>query len=404
MVDGGFGEGVCALKKNCSHFSYYDIMTVVIGKASKKIIELIGEVPIVLITQALVLILDLLDIVLRPFVKGTTDQTKVVIEAGSRGWDSNFFCELLISAGEFFGSENVIRLTILPNEDRLKQLKHSIIGNKVRFLIYDPRTNNRDSIYDLYDALLVSIYCRLRGIRVIAYLTDPSITLWRLQSIIASRANGSIVTPMSNEKLGWLVWRIKISGPLPMPISIRTSMFMRGRLLESTRNFDGIESLTFRGSLYRPRLTFFANLNTILEQKGSPLRLIANSKDESLISTADYWNALIDNAVCITTTFQVVPQGIRADRPWINQMVFRISEALAAGNLLFSSPCPGLEELFERGKHYVEYKDEEDLANQIIFYASNTIEATKIRLEGNAQMFNLISQQFFWREVIKSMY
>jgi glycosyltransferase involved in cell wall biosynthesis len=235
------------------------------------------------------------------------------------------------------------------------------------------------------------------------YLTDPCITLWRLQSIIASRANGSIATPMSNEKLGWLVWRIKISGPLPMPISMRTSMFMRGQLLESIRNFDGIESLTFRGSLYRPRLNFFANLNTILEQKGSPLRLIANSKDESLILTADYWNALIDNAVCITTTFQVVPEGIRADRPWINQMVFRISEALAAGNLLFSSSCPGLEELFERGKHYVEYKDEEDLANQIIFYSSNTIEATKIRLEGNAQMFNLIAKQFFWREITKNM-
>ena len=106
-----------------------------IRKASRKIIELIGEVPIVLMTQALVLILDLLDIVLRPFVKGITDQTKVVIEAGSRGWDSNFFCELLVSAREFFGSENVIKLTILPNEDRLKQLKHSIIGNKVKFLI-----------------------------------------------------------------------------------------------------------------------------------------------------------------------------------------------------------------------------------------------------------------------------
>lgn len=384
-----------------SNSLHYGKLSDVLKNFFRRIIGIALEAPVVLTTQALVIALKFLDFMLSAFRMKETSQSKVAIEAGLRGWDSIFFAELLSSAEEFFGIENVMKLTIFPNEDRIKQLSIAISGKGVRLLIYDPRTNSRNSIHDLYEAFRVFVYCRLRRIRVIVYLTDPSITLWRLQSVIASRAEGRIITPMKSKELGWLAWGIKISGPFPMPISARTSQFIRKLVSESIGHFDGFKNPTFRGSLYSPRLAFFEKLNTLLEQKGSPIRVILKSKDEKSISAKDYWKGLTDNNVCVTTTFQVVPKGVHVDRQSINQMVFRISEALAAGNLLFSSPCPGLEEFFQEGKHYIEYSDEENLANKIVFYSSNVNESSKIRLEGYKQMSKLISEQLFWREITK---
>ena len=384
-----------------SNSSHYGKLSDVPENIFRRLIGITIEVPIVLITQALVIALKFVDLVLSAFRMERTSQSKVAIEAGLRGWDSIFFGELLSSAEEFFGNENVVKLTIFPNEDRIKQLKYAISGKGVRLLIYDPRTNSRNSIHDLYEAFRVFVHCRIRRIRVIVYLTDPSITLLRLQSVIASRAEGRIVTPMKIKELGWLAWGFRINGPFPMPISARTSEPIRKHISESIGHFDGFKSPTFRGSLYPLRLAFFEKLNTLLEQKGSPIRVILESKDEKSISTKDYWDGIVNNDVCVTTTFQVVPKGVLVDRLSINQMVFRISEALAAGNLLFSSPCPGLEEFFQEGKHYIEYSDEEDLANKIMYYSSNTNESSKIRLEGYKQMSKLISEQLFWREITK---
>lgn len=375
-----------------------------IERKIRKSIELIRELPIALMTQVLIIAVDLLDLLLQAFTQEASANSGVLIEAGPRGWDSILFEELLTSAEEFFGSENVIRLISFPNEDRLKQLAIATQSKKVRMMIYDPRTNFNNSICDLYDALRIFVYCRLQGIKVISYLTDPSVTLWRLQSVIASKSEGIIITPMSNKELGWLAWRVKLYGPLPMPISRKTLINLQNQFSESMMTFHGFKNFVFRGSLYPPRIAFFRELNQALKERGSSIRIITQSKDEISILATDYWKGLIDNAVCITTTFQEVADGIHANRLSINQMVFRISEALAAGNLLFSASCPGIEKFFQKGEHFVEYTDERDLADKMIFYSSNIDKASRIRLLGNKQMSKIISEQYFWKEITKNTY
>ena len=114
-----------------SNSSHYGKLSDVLENFFRRIIGIALEVPVVLTTKALVIALKFLDLMLSAFRMKKTSQSKVAIEAGLRGWDSIFFAELLSSAEEFFGVENVVKLTIFPNEDRIKQLNIAISGKGV---------------------------------------------------------------------------------------------------------------------------------------------------------------------------------------------------------------------------------------------------------------------------------
>jgi spore maturation protein CgeB len=80
-------------------------------------------------------------------------------------------------------------------------------------------------------------------------------------------------------------------------------------------------------------------------------------------------------------------------------MVFRISESLAARNLLFVEKFPGSDKYFTPGKHFVEFSSPNDLAEKLLYFSKNLQEAETILSSGHERMSEIILNSIFWREL-----
>ena len=133
---------------------------------------------------------------------------------------------------------------------------------------------------------------------------------------------------------------------------------------------------------------------------GSSAKIYIKEKSEQDLTADSYWEELGSGQICITTTFQYVYGYLTADRTYINQMVFRITEALIAGNLLFLSDCPGIEKYFRKDLDYVAFSSAKDLAFKIEYYSQNIKAADIIKESGHSRVTQLILSKTFWNEIL----
>ena len=371
----------------------------VISGSFNKFRTITSEIVIILIMITLRFFVRAFQVLLKFFRDSPVKRVKLGIEAGSRGWDSVYFEELYGSAVDYFGRNNVVRIEVIADQSRIRQLDEYLGKHKITHLVYDPRTNYSKPAKVIIEALLVNLICYKRGVIVLAGLTDASLTTWRLQSIIATENIGKIFSLMDVSKLGWLVLGIRITGPHIMPISKATLRKMKKSVEDKCLSAEDFSVLKFRGTLYPTRVRFFETLNQNLENSDSKIRVQIEGKSESEISSDNYWQTLAANKICITTTFQYVFGGYHTNRTEINQMIFRISEALAAGNLLFVEHYPGISKYFIPGVDFVEFSDPADLAAKLIYFSTNTREAQRIRESGQMSMSQKIENSFFWAEL-----
>lgn len=369
-------------------------------KTVRKYKNYMQEIMVLLCTKILTLFVSVFQFSARTLKRPAHQSLIIGIEAGTNGWKSIYFEELSTSAKEYFGDNQVFRIEIVKGVNRIEQLRDSLDENKITHLIYDPRTNNTSAPQALVEALRINIICYLRGIKLRATLTDPSLTLWRLQSAIATKNLGRIFTPMDVSNLGFLRLGMKIDGPFIMPISKKTLTLVKNqnnKMVLQSSNFEGIK---FRGTLYPTRLKFYEDVNTQLNYLNSKISIDAKSKSELGVSSEAYWLGLAENRICITTTFQYVYGKYHTSRSDINQMVFRISESLAAKNLLFVEKFPGSDKYFTPGKHFVEFSNPNDLAEKLIYFSENLEEAEMILCSGHEKISEIILNSTFWRELI----
>ena len=185
-----------------------------------------------------------------------------------------------------------------------------------------------------------------------------------------------------------------------MPVSTQTFLNLESRAVASSITGESFRKLEFRGTLYPTRVAYFNEINRELEQHMSQIRIETKQKSEFEISPSKYWSDLASAQICITTTFQYIYSGYQVDRSEINQMVFRISEALAAGNLLFTSECPGIDKYFSPGEEIVMFSSPEELAIKLIELSQNLAEANRIRTNGMMKMKSLVMTGAFWNEIL----
>ena len=358
------------------------------------------EILVLLCTKLLTLFVSVIQFSVRPLKRSAHQSLKMGIEAGTNGWRSIYFEELSTSAKEYFGDKQVSCIEIVKEVNRIEQLKNSLDENKVTHLIYDPRTNNWSAPQALFEALKINIVCYLRGIKVLATLTDPSLTLWRLQSAIVTKNLGRTFTPMDVSNLGFLRLGMKIDGPFIMPVSKKTLTLIQSQNKKMVLQSSNFECIKFRGTLYPTRLRFYEDANTNLKYLNSKISIDAKNKSEFDVSSEAYWLGLAENRICITTTFQYVYGNYHTSRSDINQMVFRISESLAARNLLFVEKFPGSNKYFTPGEHFVEFSTSNDLAEKLVYFANNLDEAERILSLGHERMSEIILNSTFWKELI----
>ena len=114
----------------------------------------------------------------------------------------------------------------------------------------------------------------------------------------------------------------------------------------------------------------------------------------SRVSDSEYWGTLVNAPIVLTTADQISQAG--TDWPWLPHFVYRYSEVLAAGSLLFAPNIPGVTRYFSPGIHFVSFDGVEDAVEKILFYMNNKEERSVIANNGNMRIKHLVTSRCFW--------
>jgi hypothetical protein len=317
--------------------------------------------------------------------------SRLLIEAGEKGWESFFFTELRFYAEETLGTNQILTLSTSRSWSYFEQLKRKIVECQPSHMIIDPRSGSQKNFLNLFDAFRLKIVLSRKHVVPILILPDASIRIHRLQSILLCGRKGVITTFASYEFMKKLFSGVKCVGPIPIPISSK-------RLAKVNKTFVPYgpkSTIQFIGSNYPERQNFFNEVEFRLRNSNSDLNLKITNKSLGM-NNDDYWNSLIASSVVITTTFQTNLDNKKLDLSQVNQMVFRISEALASFNLLFCMSVPGMHEFFVADRDFVEFTSPGDLASKLMFYAKNPESQKRIALSGYETYNKFQKSLLFW--------
>ena len=322
----------------------------------------------------------------------------LMIEAGKIGWTSVFYTELQRSATDYIHPNRVITSSIDRSKNYLNQSIKNLLHHKPTHFCFDPRTGSQEFLLAIFQTLILTILLTFLRITPIVILTDASVRQWRYQVFLLTAKTGVIVTFLDPKKMGDLIPHKRVIGPMFMPISIATLLDLEEKSKLIGKKKDTQPAVHFLGSLYSKRVTFFEELQ--LELRKIESRVIIKTQSKSAeIAPNSYWDKLANAERVITTTFQERDPNYVQDALEIDQLVFRVSETLAAECILFSSVAPGMEKFFTAGKDFIAYNHIADAAQKIEFYAQNTNLALEIAKHGHKTYRELIMGRHFWKHI-----
>ena len=329
-------------------------------------------------------------------------ETKILVESGVLGWESVFYSELQMSLQEYIDHESIEISAIDRNENYLRQVRKKFKAEKPTHYCFDPRTGGQNTFQALLQSIILSFRLGYYKVTPIVLLTDASIRNWRIQSLILTGRCGVIITFLDPKSMGHLFTHKRVIGPMFMPISQKrlNRLDMRNQDLTNRNAFQ--DEIFFLGSLYPTRVTFFENLNLELLRLDSKAKILVESKSVK-IDNEEYWNRISNFESLITTGFQFPNARYKMDRLELNQMVFRISEALAARKLLFCTNVTGMDNYFIDGTHFVGFDTLEVAASKIDFYSKNPHLGREIAENGRKRFEELMLNKTFWTSIDKML-
>jgi hypothetical protein len=324
--------------------------------------------------------------------------TYLMIEAGHIGWTSVFYTELRSSAADYVGQDKVVKSSIDRTKSYLGQSIVNLIKARPTHFLYDPRTGSQQAFTAVAQAFILAIVLSFLRISPIVILTDASVRQWRYQVFLITARRGVVITFLEPIEMGGLIPHNRIIGPMFMPISISTLTHIENMRKSVNTTMDSRYSVHFLGSLYSKRVVFFETLQSELRTNGSKASVKIEEKSDEIGPYA-YWERMVQSDSVITTTFQERDPRYVQDLLEIDQLVFRVSESLAAGCLLFSSIAPGMEKFFMPNIDFIAYQSVVDLANKIDLYSQDIQAANRIASHGHTTYRELILAGEFWKQV-----
>ncbi len=317
------------------------------------------------------------------------------IEAGMKGWEIIEYKELYASACEYLGSQNVYKLQIRQKGSYCAQVRHAIIKNRPTHFLYSPRTGSQNRAVGLYQSFRIATLLHWHGVIPIAALTDLPFRQWRAQCAVVTAKKGIVAAQMSPKKVHRIFPHGRLVGPCLMPFSMQT-MATLNALRQQTQNTPS-PSAVFTGSLYEPRITILNRINDLLKDKGHAIEIKGHQLGEKRTDDTDYWQAIIDAPVIVTTADQIIEKG--RDWNFMPHFLFRYTEVLACGCLLVAPSIPGVERFFTPGEHFAGYTSPEHAAEQISFFLENKKEQDKIARQGAMRIQSLVSARTYWMTI-----
>ncbi len=110
-----------------------------------------------------------------------------------------------------------------------------------------------------------------------------------------------------------------------------------------------------------------------------------------------YWERLADADIVVTTADQVFGDGI--DETGLPHLIYRYTEALAAGALLIAPAVPSIERFFVPGEHFVPFDDPEHAVAQLVNYLGDTEARLRIARQGYTRVQHLIRARSCWAAI-----
>lgn len=324
--------------------------------------------------------------------KKEKDETKLILSAGSRGWESIEFKELYASACEYLGEEKVFKHSVVDTPKYYEDVKHALKSIKCTHFMYDPRTGNQELIKGSWDVIRISYLFVKYNITPIVLSTDLSIRSWRIRSSFASVITGIVICFVSPKKIHPILPHKRLFGPFLMPLSLQT--FNSLKLLKKPTSSDHKKHAIFIGSLYEPRTTMLKRIKEGLVKKGFDLDIRGRVLGGPRKPDSEYWSTMINADIIFTTADQIsLPE---VDWSWVQSLVYRYIEVLASGSLLIAPEVPGVDKYLKPGVHFVSFTNVEEAIQNITYYLENESERKKIAEEGNKIAKSLIESRIFW--------
>jgi hypothetical protein len=326
-------------------------------------------------------------------------EPQVGIESGIIGWTHVYFEELMGSAQDFFGSNQVQKQVIDRDQPYYPQFVANQRQSNANAVVLDVRTPGQSWQRSLAEGFRVAWYLNRRGITPIVVLTDAFYRRHRWQAAVLTAFHGCVVTFAHTDIAGKIFPHSRIRGPLFMPISRKrvTELELAKARFASTRDASAPLVIQFIGSMYSPRDEFLQVVQEKLAAKGIELRI---NSDKAGTSNDDYWRVLVESDIIFTTTLQGPTRGFM-DWIWVRQAVFRYAETMAAGTALVAQCVEGGFPYFTKDSDYLEFEGVDQAVVEITALASNPDLRSRIASGGHATMVGYVEDGVFWKVVMK---
>lgn len=318
---------------------------------------------------------------------------RIAVESGRIGWTHVFYEELWQSLVEYAESAELTRVVVDRDAPYAPQARAWTTAAGLTHAVIDLRTGPQDWRGGLASAFGIAWRLGRRGVAPIVLLTDASLRRHRAQAAIITAHRGVVVTFMDRHRVRRMFPHRRIIGPLPMPVSRRRL----DALPPAADQGDG--TVVFIGSVYPPRSVFLERLGERLSERGVALRI---NGDKYGTSNEDYWRTLATSGVLVTTTLQGMPRD-SMDWIWIQQLVFRFSEALAAGAVLAAPAVEGADRFFTPGEDFAPFGSLDEAVEVLARLATDPSERARLRVRGGATGRRLVQEQVFWRLIDESL-
>lgn len=315
----------------------------------------------------------------------------VCIESGDRGFELIDVQELERTAAERFGADRVARSVVTDRARYLANARHALRTARPSRYLVDPRSGSQSNPRAALQSLGLAILLAFHDVTPVVWLTDAPLRRWRLQAEILSASRGIALTLASPSKSEVRFAHDRFHGPVLMPLSQSTLDAVAAMRQEQEA---APPTAVFVGSLYEPRTSELRRVSALLEQRGHRLILRTREAGGPRISDEDYWRTLAHAAVVFTTASQV--QGPGFDIATEPHLIYRYTEALAAGAALVAPVVPGSEHLLEPGRHFVGYRTDDEAATAIAELLEHPDRAAALGRAGQARVREVARSSGIW--------
>jgi hypothetical protein len=304
--------------------------------------------------------------------------------------------ELAGSAIDYFGSSSVFLVTITEPKNHLREILPHLRDNNITHYFFDPRTSTDEKWRWFVQTVGLGIALEWLGVIPICRITDVPVRKWRYKVSLITARHGLCVTLMSPRSCGRYFPHDRVLGPAPLPISSKTLTFLeelRRNSSESSRS----PVILFTGSLYEPRITYIKLLQEKLLGYGLHLSVVSRELGQPRGPNRDYWERLANCDIAFTTADQLSGPGI--DKFCDSHLVYRYTEALAAGAALVAPPVLDAERLYKPQNDYLACLDPTDAANKIASLSADIEFRRAVAKNGFNRVRKLAQEHFFWNEI-----